>query len=364
MSDPSPKFRVVDENEGSSDEFVRLHKDSVTIEQVVRVEAEKVEVAGGEDGEASEGEISRTHEPGPEAILEREEMQETVETSWGEDEVVVRKIPIGWKLVIAATITAGAFWAVTQLQRGEAVVAQVQEEARQTTESNAAKDQKAEDFVIRVEETVRKYLSATTVEEIAPLVRHPDHVVPLIKEAWEREPRLPMELVRIRQMNPRSINNHEFWLLQVDVADGPVQSLAVERTAQDQTLVDWETHVIYQPMKWEDFVSERPSDAAYEFRVWLLPDIHYSHEFSDQRRWRAYHISAKDSREHLFAYAPVGSELANFIDNAIRSLPRQPIPLLARIRFPLGGKAPRGVVIEKIIEPHWMRIENPAGDGS
>lgn len=184
----------------------------------------------------------------------------------------------------------------------------------------------------------------------------------MIEEAWAAEPRRPLKFVRMSLFEPASLATRPFWVVRAEVQDGDPQSLLVEQDRDGGVRVDWETHVCRQPMPWDRFVAELPDGEALEFRLWAVPDALYSHEFSDAGRWRCYRLTAKGSEEHLFGYVLAGSEAAAQLDTVARSSPGAKATVMLRVRRPQGSVSPRGVVVEKLVAPRWILLDEALQD--
>ena len=365
MSESDPKLRVVDdEAEKADDGIVRLKAAGTSFNQVQRLAPQKEAVEELERLESQPRMIfgGRSQEPGVEAILDKEEVVENVEQPWGVRDRRLAGVPYGWFVLVLAAVVAAGIWSVNQMRKGEHEVAQRLAEVREMNEDEAAEERAARDLVERIERVVRDYLAADTLEEIVPLVRHPERVRPLIEEEWKVRPKRAMKFARLAMFQPASIPGGTFWIIRAETRDAEPQNLIVEQLGDTDVRVDWETHVCHQPMDWGRYIAERPS-GALDFRVWVTPDSHYSHEFSNAGRWRCYRIKTRGSEDHLFGYAPADSDVARELDRYFQSTPNGVATAIVRLRFPAGGGAPRGVVIEKLVEPRWMHVTDPSKDG-
>jgi hypothetical protein len=155
---------------------------------------------------------------------------------------------------------------------------------------------------------------------------------------------------------PEGLEGRPFWVVQVEVEDGPPQSILLEQTGDTEVKVDWETHVCYQPVPWDRYAKERPTGTTLEFRVFVQRDVFYSHEFSDSGKWRCFRLTARNATQHVFGYAPAGSELARVLDACCDAAPSNVATVILKLRVPEQSASPRGVVIEKLVEPRWVRI--------
>lgn len=366
MPESDPKLRVVDdEAEKADDGVVRLKAAGSSFEQVQRLAPEKKAVEEPERLESERRVISegRSQEPGVEAILDQEEVAENVEQPWGGGDGRLAGVPYGWFVLVIAAVVAAGVWSVNQMRKGEKEVAHRLAEVRVMNEDDAAEDRAARELVDRIERVVSDYLAADTIEKILPVVRHPDRVKPLIEEEWKVRPKRAMKFARLITFQPASVPGGAFWIIRAEVRDrdGEPQNLIVEQIGDTDVRVDWETHVCYQPMDWDRYVAERPT-TAMDFRVWVTPDSHYSHEFSDAGRWRCYRIMTRGSEEHLFGYAPADSDIARELDGYFQSNPGGKATVIARLRVPAGISSPHGVVVEKLVEPRWMYVTDPSKD--
>ena len=366
MSESDSKLRRVDDEaeKPDIDGIVRLKPAGSSFEQVQRLAPEKD--AREEEAERLESERrvmyeARSQEPGVEAILDQEEVVENIEQPWGVRDGRLAGLPYGWLVLVTAAVIGAGVWSVNQMRKGEQEVAQRLAEVREMKEDDAAEDRAARQLVDSIEQVVSDYLAADTLEKIVPLVRQPERVKPLIEEEWKVRPKRAMKFVRLTMFQPATIPTGTFWVVRAETRDAEPQSLIVEQMGDNEVRVDWETDVCHQPMDWERYIAERPS-AGLDFRVWVTPDSHYSDEFSNPARWRSYRIKTRSSEEELYGYVPAGSDLARDLDSYFQSAPNGMATVIARLRFPAGGSSPRGVVIEKLVEPRWMYVTDPSKD--
>ena len=364
MSESDPKLRIVDDQDEKADEVVRLKATGTSFDQVERLTPKKVlqdEEPERLESQPRENFEGRSQEPGVEAILDKEEIVENVEQPWGLRDGRLAGVPYGWFVLVMVAVIAACVWAAIQMQKGEQQVAVRLQEVRDMNEDDAAEDRAARELVDRIEKLVSDYLAADTLDKILPLVRQPERVKPLIEAEWKVRPKQALKFARVTMFQPASIPSSTFWIIRAEVRDGEPQNLIVEQKGETDVRVDWETHVCYQPMDWGRYIAERPS-AAMDFRLWITPDSYYSHEFSNAGRWRCYRLKTKGSDDHLFGYAPADSDIARELDRFFQGNSGGMATVIARLRFPAGGNSPRGVVIDKLIEPRWMYVTDPSKD--
>ncbi len=358
MSDTPPKLRVVDENASAEEEVLRLGKKAP--EPVARLKAggppevERIESAPREsfDGKSSEPDVNM--------LLDPPVLAEEVESPWGGKDGRVAGVPYGWFVLVGLMLVGLIVWSIRVAGRGERNVEETKREVMRIVEDDAAAEAVATQLVDRVEEVLRSYLAAETVEDTLPWIRDQERVRPLLEDWMARHPKRSLKFTRMGMFHPSMLE--KFWLVRVDVENGPSQHIQLEQTGDTEVKVDWESHVCYQPMLWDEFVTRRPDERALDFRVWITPDNHFSHEFSDSGRWVCFRLAAKDSEEWLYGYAPAGSEAARWMTLATQASRDALTPFLLRLRVPARAASPRGVVIEAVVTQSWT-IAGDSKDG-
>lgn len=312
--------------------------------------------------EASErGPISgRSQEPGLEQILPESEVAAISDDPW-ERKAEAPIVPWGW-FVLVGLILAGAIgWSLWQLSTGEQKVNATYTQATEELEKDALQTKEAEEFVSRVEETLRGYFNADSIDELAKWVRHPKRVKPLM-ESWyathplQRDPMVKMtEFVQL-PFDDRGL----FWRARVRTASGRPQEVYLEEQPDGSVKIGWETLVGYQPMAWDDYVHNRPG-GSLDFRLTVQPDTFYSHEFADSSRWVCYRLTAPKSEEVAYGYVERSHPVAVFLENYFREREGKAAQLILRLNTPSSLNSPRGMIIEDILSVRWLYFQNPDG---
>lgn len=302
----------------------------------------------------------RSQEPGLEQILPESDVAGVSDDPW-EQKTQAPIVPWGW-FVLVGLILAGAIgWSLWQLSAGEQKVDATYTQATEELEKDALETKQAEEFVGRVEETLRGYFNADSIDELAKWVRHPKRVRPLM-ESWyathslQRDPMVKMtEFVQL-PFDDRGF----FWRARVRTASGRAQEVYLEEQSDGSVKIGWETLVGYQPMPWDDYVRNRPT-GSLDFRLTVQPDTFYSHEFADSSRWVCYRLTAPQSEEVAFGYVERTHPVAAFLENYFRRLEGKRAQLILRLNTPSGLNSSRGVVIEDVLSIRWLYFQNPDG---
>lgn len=364
MPDPEPKLRVIDE--ASDDEpaaVVRLGARGAAVVPVERLPGRKAaETPERLESEVHENFEGRSQEPGVEAILDQQGQAENIEQPWGVGDGRLVGVPYGWFVLIVLALAGAGVWSLMAMRDGEMKLKIDHGVVREKVAKEEDATKQATALVDRVEEVVAAYLAADTIDGILPWVRHPERVRPMIEESWKTEPKRRLKFERMTLFQPASMGDRPFWVVRAEVADGEMQNLLIEQTGETEVKVDWETHVCRQPMPWEAYVADRPKAGALDFRVWAVPDQFFSHEFSDGRKWKCFRLSAKGSEEHLFGYALADSDVYRELNALCQSSAGWRASVVLRLRIPEGSVSPRGAVIERLVAPRWLILDDPDKD--
>ena len=311
---------------------------------------------------ATQGEELRTHQPDIDAIIEPNASNpDLVEENWGATSSRRHPIPWGWFALIGLLITWAVVWSLTRVQKADVQADQIRSTTACTLLNEEKEDQQAAQAIDRINATLRAYFNATTVDALTPLVRHPARVAALMRQYYADKPVFSSRLKSIQLFRPLTLNNSaNFWMITVLLANGQTHNLIVEIPLAGQARIDWETLVCYQPIPWDEFATQRPTGASLDFRVYVEADNFYSHEFNNDAHWRCFRLTAADSTETLFGYAPVGSDLAQALLQQINANDKHKASLILRLTIPERLQSRRGVVIEKLLSDQWLFLESPA----
>ena len=303
----------------------------------------------------------RTHQPGIEALIEIDNANpDALEQNWGEETAARQPIPWGWFVLLGLIIAGALVWSLTRVKDAEAQ----SEIIRMETDSALVEDQKQEQeatrLIERIDQKLKMFFAATSVESLIGMVRHPERVGPLMIDHYSKHPLSPSPLKRTRSLQPLTINDlTHFWVASVELADGSKRNLILEITANGSPRIDWETLVCHQPMDWDDFVRERPEGESLDFRVYFELDHLFSHEFSDPDRWACFRLTALDSEETLFGYVPADSPELPELIGLLQANGGQRVSAILRLHIPQGLASRRGVVIEKLVSTRWIYVNPP-----
>lgn len=194
----------------------------------------------------------------------------------------------------------------------------------------------------------RKFLSATSVEEILPIIRNPAVAEARIRKA---HPGGKIEPPGMSQFNVNNamINHGKLYSIPILTRDQESKSLALLETP-DGLKIDWESWAGWSDISWEEFRSTKPV-VGHEFRVILSPVDYYNFDFADDGKWKSYRLESPDKEYAIYGYVERGSELDRQIlvdkDSNIALM-------LLSLKFPENAKSDSQVRIERLVCEGWV----------
>lgn len=262
--------------------------------------------------------------------------------------------------MIGLGLAGYGIWSLSQTQDPTAVADRSLEATRSTLAQEVIADREAARVVDRIEAATRRYFATTDPAILSSLSRQSERVAPLINRHYQNKSIPGNRVVRTLQLEPLTLERSaDFWAHTVQMENQEILKVIVETVGAGDPKIDWEAFVGYQPMKWDDFVLERPAGSTMDFRVFLEPDHFFSHEFADASRWASFRLTAQDSEETLFGYLENGSPVMRELLKLLQESEIPKIAVILRLSIPAGLESRRGVVIEKIASPSWIYLDPP-----
>ncbi len=303
----------------------------------------------------------RTHLPGIESLIKGgPALPEHVEADWGKQPAHPQSIPWGWFLLLGLLLGGAVIWSLSRIRQADEQVDQILVSTQSTLADDAKEDLEAAQLIDRIEAATRSYFQTTDAETLASRSRQPERVTPLITRHYAGKPIPGNPVLRTLLLQPLTLDRRaNFWMHSVELENHESRNVILEILDSGEPKIDWETFVCHQPMKWDTFALERPTGVSLDFRVYLEQDHFFSHEFADSSQWNCFHLTALDSEETLFGYVkktdPVAAELLALLDqNAGKN-----VAVIVRVRLPEGLQSRRGIIIERLMCPHWIYLDAP-----
>lgn len=209
-------------------------------------------------------------------------------------------------------------------------------------------------YLAEMEPLARKFMEATTVEEILPLVRHPADSEARIRSFYPEGKIQAPGILQFNTTGSPSIRG-KLFLIAVRTVNQEDKALAFFETAQGMK-IDWENWVGWSDISWEKFLASKPT-TGHVFRVTLAPVDYYNFGFSDESKWQSYRMESADHEHAVYGYV----ERSSVLDRRIRPAPEIPsINLMLSLKFPEGATKDSQVLIDGYVADGWVEgVESP-----
>lgn len=352
------KLKPVDEDAGEDRRVVRLHAGKVEeLEDAPELPLVKV-VAKKELKEDGEGKKGRSQEPDVGVLIESD-FRDT-EDDWHEPTKPGTTVPWGWMGLLALVFASGIIWSLVQVRESVGRRAEVKNETKALMEAEEQSVLEAEATLATIEKVTKDYFESRSVEELLRYVRHSERVKPLMAAFYANSPLQPRRVTEVFSLDPVTLANMaNFWFVSCILDDGTETQILVEVFSENDAKVDWETHVTYQPLPWDEFATKREGGYTGDFRVLAEQDHYYSHEFTDSKNLVCLRLRGLDTYEVLYGYVERNNPAWGEMEKQLEKNSGRPSPMILRLHVPEGLNSPRGVVIRDMIAPRWLLVDNP-----
>ena len=267
-----------------------------------------------------------------------------------------------WMLGGGAIVFAGIVMGVLTILNGgskEVAMVPLKQVAKTTVAEPAAEvpagGQRSDAvFLTEAEVLAKRFLEATRVEDLLPLVRNPQKAEARIRSSY------PDGKIAAPGMDA-------FNTLAEISRTGPGISLKIRtRDFEEKTLVffelpeglkiDWESWAGWSEMPWKTFLAAKPREGKV-FRLLLSPIDYYNFGFSDDQKWQSYRLESPDGEHAVYGYVERDSAL----NSQLRPPPdSKQVPLMLSLRFPENSTSKDQVVIDQIVSEGWvLETETP-----
>ena len=204
------------------------------------------------------------------------------------------------------------------------------------------------ELVRELEPLAKKFLEATSVEELLPLVRDAKRVEPKIR-AFHPDGKIAAPGLSQFNSQDRIAYRGKLASVTVRTRDFAMKQLAFLRTG-DGLKLDWESYAGWSEMPWKEFIAEK-TDRPVLFRVVARRGDYYNFGFADDSKWQCYDMRSPDGEHVLYGYVKKDSAL----DVKMRPAdPKAVTYMTLKLRFLPGETSKNQVVIEDYVADGWV----------
>jgi hypothetical protein len=202
------------------------------------------------------------------------------------------------------------------------------------------------------EPLARKFLDATSVVELLPLIYKPEVAEARMGKFYAGK---KIEALGLSKFDASGVFNvNDKTVLCLLFTREQEQRSMVFRDSPQGLKVDWECWVGWSEISWEKFLSEKPT-TGHMFRVMASAMEYYNFGFADESKWRSYRLLSPDTEHAIYGYAEKNTEL----DRKIR--PKEDgksLALTLMLKFPVGASSASQVEIESVLADGWLLEED------
>lgn len=225
-----------------------------------------------------------------------------------------------------------------------------------------------------------RFDAATSVGLRLPMVFDPGKAEPLMHAYYSDRAKKDPERGRCLAANFMTCGDSRVLSLNFESDSRPGTGLCVwfYCIGDGKLLLDWESYVAWCDQDWAGFKLQHPQTEV-TMRVVASESRDYGHEFSDDRRWLALHLSSADGMHSVTGYAernsPLGSSLAGLIGAPLvdQGSVNQPppssresgarVPVTVSLCYPVNARSDGCVFITRLLSDRWlvMPVEMDSG---
>lgn len=367
-------LRVIDDSEPKMEEEV-VEEEESEVHRLEKLAAPEADPSKKVEARKDRGFLNTMMADSGEGVIDPEDQ----DAQWIREAAASqnRAVPFGWFILLMLLFGGVFLWGGFQMLTSDNSKTIVSSENSQNTgeyvsltEQNLSKEeesverQSADSRYLAMEKMISDYLGAELMEEKMNHVRHPERVIPLMRDYYSRHDVEIKEYQSISEYHVVSLENYPFVAIRAELKDGASVALLLEEDEKGFK-IDWESEVAYQSYPFEKFLSDRPA-GSHDMRLYAEEDRFYAYSFQDEQKWRCYKLTSRNSDEYLFGYVERGSLLESEIYKLAGGGASQgrsvKVPLLLKISYPTNGRGPRSVKIEEIVSNRWAYATNPEKD--
>lgn len=207
------------------------------------------------------------------------------------------------------------------------------------------------EFLSLAKPNAEKFLAATSVDQILPLVRDSEKMRAKIYAYY---PDGKIEATAISKFNVSGQVSYKDSFAAVSILTTDFEGVQLAFfDGKDGLKIDWESWVGWSEMPWEQIIESKPQRPIL-IRAKLRTVDYYNFDFADDSKWRAYQLSSPDGAHTLYGYI----ERNSLLDERLRPSEKSTSAAVTlKIRFPEGKENRDQVVIHDMVSDGWVLPE-------
>lgn len=204
------------------------------------------------------------------------------------------------------------------------------------------------DFLAAAEPMAKKFLEASGIADLLPLVRNPKLAEPRIRSHY---PDGKIPALGMSSFNTASevVRSGSVFSVVVRTRDFEEKALFFHETPEGFK-IDWEAWAGWSEMPWPEFLASKPKQSK-TFRVNLSVVDYYNVAFADDKKWTSYRLESPDGKHVVYGYA----ESDSMLNSKLRPPPdSKTVGMILALRFPENAASNNQVLIDHIVAEGWV----------
>ncbi len=257
-------------------------------------------------------------------------------------------------VVLLALVGGGAYVAMNRDSGPPPVVEGPPTEAATPTaavESAPAGPRGDATLLAEAEPLVTQFLAAKSVDELLPLVRHPEITGPRMQAFY---PDGKIHAPGLSKFNSGSGIFVRGNLVSIPLITGELENRAIALIDGSEGLkIDWESWARWSDISLDEFMATKPT-TSHVFRVTVSAVDYYNFGFSDESEWKSYRLISPDGADSLYGYVPKESVL----DVRLQPPPdSKGVAWMLALKYPADATSGSQVEIERIVTEGWVETD-------
>jgi hypothetical protein len=212
-------------------------------------------------------------------------------------------------------------------------------------------------------EVARKFLSATSVDELLPLIENRESLEPRIRAFYsdgEGRGQLPLPGFSIAPTDRQVwIDNLKTMVISYDTPGQVPRAVALRQANDGRWLVDWPSAAAVGEVPLSRFRADRDPTPRF-FRLLATRDDYFNRAFASDRDWICLRLSDTRLEHRLYGYARRGTPVADALLAANLSKKGVSAPIMVRLRFPENAPSDDQAEITEFLGQGWLETPAPS----
>jgi hypothetical protein len=208
----------------------------------------------------------------------------------------------------------------------------------------------------------RQFLSATSVDELLPLIENREALEPKIRAFYsdgEGRGQLPLPEFSIAPTDRQVwIDSLKTVVVSYNTPGQVPRAVALRQANDGRWLVDWPSAAAVGEVPLSRFRADRDPEPRF-FRLLATRDDYFNRAFASDRDWVCLRLSDTRHEHRLYGYARRGTPAAEALLAANLSRKGVSAPIMVRLRFPENAPSDDQAEITEFLGQGWLEAPIP-----